>query len=145
MNSFGFGGGPISQNEKHILPLWNPDSKWHWCTQNSNYIANLGGGGLLRWIKNELIWIFLGGGEGVFLHWIKNELIWILGGLIFFSTHAFHIHTHAIQIRLVMLCVSRSTTKKCFCLHPESKYERILYFKPCVYLAYFRVMAIWKL
>ena len=28
--------------------------------------------------------------------------------------------------------------QKCFCLHPESKYERILYFKPCVYLAYFR-------
>ena len=28
--------------------------------------------------------------------------------------------------------------QKYFCLHPESKYERILYFKPCVYLAYFR-------
>ena len=28
--------------------------------------------------------------------------------------------------------------QKGFCLHPESKYERILYFKPCVYLAYFR-------
>ena len=29
----------------------------------------------------------------------------------FFSTHAFHIHTHAIQIRLVALCISKSATK----------------------------------
>ena len=35
------------------------------------------GGGLLRWIKNELIWN--GGG---LLHWIKNELIWKGGGLL---------------------------------------------------------------
>ena len=28
-----------------------------------------------------------------------------------FSTHAFHIHTHAIQIRIVALCVSKSATK----------------------------------
>ena len=33
-------------------------------------------GGLLRWIKNELIWNLGGGG----LRWIKNELIWNLGG-----------------------------------------------------------------
>ena len=67
----------------------------------------LGGGGLLRWIKNELIWNWGGG----LLRWIKNQLIWNLGGLRFFSTHAFHIHTHAIQIRLVALCVSKSATK----------------------------------
>ena len=34
------------------------------------------GGGLLRWIKNELIWNLVGG----LLRWIKNELIWNLGG-----------------------------------------------------------------
>ena len=32
----------------------------------------------------------------------------------------------------------REIRQKCFCLNPESKCERILYFKPCVYLAYFR-------
>ena len=32
----------------------------------------------------------------------------------------------------------REIRQKGFCLYPESKYERILYFKPCVYLAYFR-------
>ena len=49
------------------------------------------GGGILRWIKNELIWN-LGGvyvvikneliwNLGFFLlHWMKNELIWNLGG-----------------------------------------------------------------
>ena len=35
-----------------------------------------GGGGLLRWIKNELIWKL----GFFFLHWMKNELIWNLGG-----------------------------------------------------------------
>ena len=43
-----------------------------------NSFLNLGGGGgLLRWIKNELIWNLEGGG---LLRWIKNELIWNLGG-----------------------------------------------------------------
>ena len=51
------------------------------------------GGGLLRWMKNELIWNFGGGvfyvgskmnsfgilGGGL-LRWIKNELIWNWGG-----------------------------------------------------------------
>ena len=52
-------------------------------------------------------------GGGVFYIGSKMNSFGILwgGGVNFFSTHAFHIHTHAIQIRLVALCVSRSATK----------------------------------
>ena len=35
-----------------------------------------------------------------------------VGGCQVFSTHAFHIHTHTIQIRVVALCISRSATNK---------------------------------
>ena len=38
------------------------------------------------------------------------------GGSSSFSTHAFHIHTHAIQIRIVALCVSKSATNKAMTL-----------------------------
>ena len=45
---------------------------------------------------------------------VKNFFVHFFGGggSSSLSTHAFHIHTHAIQIRIVALCVSKSATKK---------------------------------